>query len=264
MRTNVTVGQYYPADSIVHKLDPRLKIAGTFAFMTALFAFGSPFTYLCSFIFLCFLVILSKVPVKALLGGLKSIFALLAFTLIINMFMSRGEDIFFRLGFLKLTYTGLSLAGKMAVRLIMLVLAGSVLTLSTSPIELTDAIEYLLAPLKKIGVPSHEIAMMTSVALRFIPTLTEEMEKIIKAQKARGANFETGSLINRAKGLIPILIPLLLSSIKRAEDLANAMEARCYRGGEGRSKYKIMKFKTADRIGAVLLVIFLCVVAFFF
>jgi len=243
---NITIGQYYPADSPVHRLDPRLKLVSALAYIILLFfvinLWGFAFTAVCIFA----VIKISRVPPLYLLRGLRGILFILIFTAALNIFFTPGETALFQFHAFKITLEGLTLAFKMAVRLCLLIIGSSVLTLTTSPIELTDAIEYLLKPLKRIGVPAHEIAMMMTIALRFIPTLMEEMEKIMKAQSARGADFDTGGVIKRARGLIPLLAPLFISSFRRADELAMAMEARCYRGDINRTRMKVLKLTRSD------------------
>lgn len=258
MNTNITIGQYYPIDSKIHRLDARIKLFGIMLYITSLFFVTNFFGYVVSFLFLCVVIFMSKVPVKYMLKGLKSIIFIITFTLILNIFLTPGENVIFSFSIFKVTSEGLALGLKMAVRLILLVVGSSILTLTTSPIELTDAIEFTLKPFKKIGVPSHEIAMMMTITLRFIPTLIEEMDKIIKAQTARGADFDTGGLLQKAKSLIPVLVPLFLSSFRRAEDLAMAMEARCYRGDINRTRMKVMKVTKIDyyALGYLMMFVF--------
>ncbi len=243
---NITIGQYYPINSHIHRLDARVKLTLTTIYIAALFISTSFLGYIFIINCLCIVIRLSKVPLKYILKGLKGIIAIIIFTSLINMFFTPGEHVLFETASLKLTEEGLIHAIKISLRLVLLIMGSSILTLTTSPLELTDALEFLLKPFKKIGVPSHEIAMMLTIALRFIPTLFEEANKIMEAQMARGANFDTGGLIEKAKSLIPILVPLFISSIRRAEELAVAMEARCYRGDIGRTKMKQLKLKTAD------------------
>ena len=246
MLTNITIGQYYPAQSIVHSLDPRFKLVSALAYMILLFFvqnfWGFIFTAACLFI----IIKISRVPPIFLLRGLRGIIFILLFTAVLNVFFTAGDTELFKLFFLRVTLEGLVLAGNMAFRLILLIVGSSLLTLTTSPIELTDAIEYLMKPLKRIGVPAHEIAMMMTLALRSIPTLMEEMEKIMKAQSARGADFDTGGVIKRAHSLIPLLVPLFISSFRRADELAIAMEARCYRGDVNRTRMKALKLTRLD------------------
>ena len=246
MIRDITIGQYYPADSPIHKMDARLKLAITFIFIVSLFIVNSFVGY--GFVLVCLGLVIkaSKVPLKFMLKGLKSIMIIILFTVFINLFLTKGETVLLHVGFITVTLEGVLLAAKMCIRLVMLIIGSSVLTLTTTPIQLTDAIEYILKPFKKIGVPAHEIAMMMTIALRFIPTLLDETDKIIKAQQARGADFDTGNLVQKAKALIPILVPLFISAFRRAEELALAMEARCYRGDENRTRMNVMKMKSSD------------------
>ncbi|ESE31312.1 cobalt transport protein [Eubacterium brachy ATCC 33089] len=257
MIRDITLGQYYQAESIIHRLDPRVKMIGTLIYIITLFIFntflGFAFAALCLF----GIVRTSKVPFKFIVKGLKPIFFIIIFTFVLNMFMIRGE-VLVKFWIFEITKEGLREAMIMAIRLILLILGSSMLTLATKPINLTDGIERLLSPFKKIGFPAHEIAMMTTIALRFIPTLLEETDKIMKAQQARGADFETGNILHRAKQMIPILVPLFISAFRIAQDMAMAMEARCYRGGENRTRMKEMKYEKRDGIAAVAIVLFLC------
>lgn len=243
---DITIGQYYPTDSILHKLDPRVKLIGTFLFLVSLFVGEGIAAYAIATVFLAAVIKLSKIPFKMILKGLKAILIILLITVSFNLFLTEGEPIF-QLGFLKLTKEGISVAFFMALRLIYLVLGASLMTLTTTPNDLTDGLESVLGPLNKIKVPVHEISMMMSIALRFIPILMEETDRIMKAQKARGADFESGNLIQKVKAMVPLLVPLFISAFRRANDLAMAMEARCYRGGEGRTKMKPLHYEKADR-----------------
>ena len=256
MIRDITIGQYYPAESPIHRMDARLKLAITFIFIVSLFVVNSFVGY--GFVLVCLALVIkaSKVPVKFMLRGLKSIMIIILFTAFINLFLTRGEHVLLHVGFVTVTMEGLLLAIKMCIRLVMLIVGSSILTLTTTPIQLTDAIEYILKPFKKIGVPAHEIAMMMTIALRFIPTLLDETDKIIKAQQARGADFDTGNLIQKAKALIPILVPLFVSAFRRAEELAMAMEARCYHGDEHRTRMNVMKMKSGDYRAAGLTAVY--------
>ncbi len=258
MFKDITIGQYYPTGSCIHKLDPRTKIIITFALIIGLFIINTfiPYVYIVAFIL--GVVYISKVPLGYILKGLKPLRILIIFTFLINVFMSQG-DIIWSIGPLNATREGIYRAFFMAIRLILLVIGTSILTLTTSPISLTDGIEQLLNPLRKIGVPAHELAMMMTIALRFIPTLLEETDKIMKAQMARGADFESGNIISRAKGLVPLLVPLFISAFRRADELAMAMEARCYRGGENRTKMKELRMEGGDMV-ALIVTAFLLVV----
>ena len=253
---DITIGQYYPADSVLHRLDPRVKLIGTFAFLFSLFAGKGIISYIIATIFLGSMIKLSKVPFKMIIKGLKAIIIILLITVSFNLFLTQGEVIF-QLGFLKVTKEGISVAVFMGLRLIYLVMGASIMTLTTTPNDLTDGLESVLGPLKKIKIPVHEIAMMMSIALRFIPILMEETDRIMKAQKARGADFESGNLIEKAKAMVPLLVPLFISAFRRANDLAMAMEARCYRGGEGRTKLKPLRYEAADRKAYAILVLYL-------
>lgn len=246
MIRDITIGQYYPAQSSIHSMDARLKLAVTFVFIISLFIVNSFVGY--AFVVACMGLVIkaSEVPLKFMLKGLKSIMIIILFTVFINLFLTRGETVLLHVGFIMVTLEGVLLAAKMCIRLVLLIVGSSVLTLTTTPIQLTDAIEYILKPFKKIGVPAHEIAMMMTIALRFIPTLLDETDKIMKAQQARGADFDTGNLMQKAKALIPILVPLFISAFRRAEELAMAMEARCYHGDEHRTRMNVMKMKSSD------------------
>lgn len=255
---DITIGQYYPADSLLHKLDPRVKLVGTFVFLISLFAGKGLVAYGIATVCLAIVIKMSKVPFQMILKSLKAIIIILLLTVSFNLFLTSGEVIF-QLGFLKVTKEGLSVAFFMALRLIYLVVGASLMTLITTPNDLTDGLESIMGPLRKIKVPVHEIAMMMSIALRFIPILMEETDRIMKAQKARGADFETGSLIKKAKAMIPILVPLFISAFRRANDLAMAMEARCYRGGDGRTKMKPLRYERRDHIAYGILIVYLVV-----
>ena len=256
MLRDITLGQYYPGNSVIHRLDPRVKIIGTMVFIIALFVVHTFVGFAISFAALATVIAISKVPVKFILRGLKPIFFIIILTFVLNMFMYDGE-VLVKIGFLQITREGLYTAFFMATRLILLIIGSSLLTLATRPISLTDGIESLLKPLRKIGVPAHELAMMMTIALRFIPTLLEETDKIMKAQQARGADFETGNIFKRAKHLIPILIPLFISAFRIAQDMAMAMEARCYRGGDNRTRMNGMKYGKIDGIACVILILFM-------
>lgn len=245
MIRDITIGQYYPADSVVHRLDPRVKLMGTMVFLISLFLFDSFAGYIVATLFLGCAIWLSKVPLKFMLKGLKAIFMLLAISVIFNLFLTDGVVVV-QIWKIKITQEGIRMAVFMAIRLVYLILGSSLMTLTTTPNDLTDGMEKALSPLRKLRVPVHEISMMMSIALRFIPILLEETDKIMKAQQARGADFESGNLIQRAKSMIPILVPLFISAFRRANDLAMAMEARCYRGGEGRTKMKPLCYQKRD------------------
>ena len=256
MIRDITLGQYYASDSMIHRLDPRVKIIATLLFIIELFIVNHFIGFAVCAAGLGLVVKLSKVPLSFILRGLKTILLIIIFTFCLNIFMIDGR-IIFQLGFLKVTVEGLLTAVFMGIRLILLIIGSSLLTLTTKPISLTDGIERLLGPLARIGVPTHEIAMMMSIALRFIPTLLEETDKIMKAQQARGADFESGNILERAKSLIPILVPLFVSAFRIAQDLAMAMEARCYRGGKGRTRMHEMRFRKNDLLTMAALILFL-------
>ena len=260
MIRDITLGQYYPADSVLHKLDPRVKLSATLAFIAALFlAKGWP-GYLAATVFLVMVIKLSKVPFSFMVRGLKAIVMILMITVVFNLFLTPGERVLVQVWKLKITDVGLRTAIFMAVRLIYLIVGSSVMTLTTTPNDLTDGLERLMGPLKKLRVPVHEIAMMMSIALRFIPILLEETDKIMKAQIARGADFEHGNLIQKAKNLVPLLVPLFISAFRRANDLAMAMEARCYHGGEGRTKMKPLVYAKRDYAAYGAVVLFLAII----
>ncbi|HEY5575298.1 MAG TPA: energy-coupling factor transporter transmembrane component T [Clostridiaceae bacterium] len=250
MLKDITIGQYIPGDSFVHKLDPRVKILISFAFIVDLFIVNSFKGYIFIVLYTFLSIFISKIHLRYIYKGLKPIFVLILVTALLNLFMTGGTNIIFRWQFLTVYKEGLVLAAFMVLRLVFLIIGTSLLTLTTSPIELTDGIEKLLNPFKRFGVPAHELAMMMTIALRFIPTLMDETDKIMKAQTARGADFESGNLVKRAKNLIPILVPLFISSFRRADELAMAMESRCYRGGEGRTRMKILKLTGRDYTAA--------------
>ena len=258
MIRDITIGQYYPADSVIHKLDPRVKLAGTLVFIISLFAFQSVAGYIVATIFLAAVIRTSKVPFGFMTKGLKSIIMLLMITVVFNLFLIPGTPIV-QLWKLTITREGLVTAASMAVRLIYLIIGSSVMTLTTTPNNLTDGLEKALRPLNKIHVPVHEISMMMSIALRFIPILLEETDKIMKAQTARGADFESGGLIQKAKNMVPLLVPLFISAFRRANDLAMAMEARGYHGGEGRTKMRPLVYQKRDKIAYLMLLGYLVV-----
>ncbi len=263
MLRDITIGQYYSVTSVIHKMDPRFKIVASMLYLVSLFLINQIYAYIAVILFICLVVKSSKVPVNFILKGLKPVFMLIIFAFLINIFLTTGTgEPLINFGFLKIYAEGIERAFFMAIRLVLLIVGTSLLTLTTSPIELTDGIEYLLKPFKRIGLPAHELAMMMTIALRFIPTLLEETDKIMKAQMARGADFESGNLMTRAKALIPLLVPLFISAFRRADELAMAMEARCYRGGEGRTRLKILRYTRLDLFGCFVMLIYLatCVV----
>ena len=256
MIRDITIGQYYPADSLLHRLDPRVKLVGTLVFIISLFIADSWLTYVLAAAFLALMIRLSNVPVSFMVRGLKAVMILLLISVGFNIFLTDGEHVLLEFWKIKITWEGLRQAFFMALRLIFLIMGSSLMTLTTTPNQLTDGLETGLGFLKKIHVPIHEIAMMMSIALRFIPILIEETDKIMKAQMARGADFESGGLIEKAKALIPILVPLFISSFRRATDLAMAMEARCYHGGD-RTKMKPLKYERRDYTTYLVFVVYL-------
>lgn len=259
MIKDITLGQYYQTDSVIHRLDPRVKLVATFGFIISLFVADNLAGYVVAALFLVLVIRLSIVPVKFMVRGMKAIVFLLVFAAVFNLFLTPGEVLvsFWKL---KITKEGVKIASLMAARLCFLIMGSSVMTLTTTPNQLTDALEKLLGPLKRIRVPVHEIAMMMSIALRFIPILLEETDKIMKAQIARGADFESGNLIKKAKSLVPLLVPLFISAFRRANDLAMAMEARCYRGGDGRTKMKPLVYRKRDYAAYGVLLVYLALI----
>ena len=256
MIRDITIGQYYQTDSVIHRLDPRVKLIATIIFIISLFCVDNVWGYLIAALFLAGSIKLSNVPFKFMIRGMRAMMFLLVLTVAVNLFLTPGEPLV-QIWKLKITKEGLALAVTMAVRLSFLIIGSSVMTLTTTPNNLTDGMESLMKPLEKLKVPVHEIAMMMSIALRFIPILLEETDKIMKAQIARGADFESGNVLKKAKAMVPLLVPLFISAFRRANDLAMAMEARCYRGGEHRTKMKPLVYKKQDYIAyAVLLVYF--------
>ena len=260
MIRDITIGQYYPSNSKIHKLDPRVKIICTLLYLISLFMFKSVLGYALCTLFLAVVIRISKVPFKFITKGLKPIFMLLMITVVFNLFLTSSGELLLSFWIFKVTDEGLRTAVYMALRLIYLIVGSSLMTLTTTPNELTDGIEKLLKPLNALKVPVHEIAMMMSIALRFIPILLEETDKIMKAQIARGADLESGNIIQKAKAMVPILVPLFVSAFRRANDLAMAMEARCYRGGEGRTKMKPLIYKKQDYVAYILMIIYVIAV----
>ena len=249
MFKDITIGQYIAGKSVIHKMDARLKLILTFLYIIVLFIITKPSSYLLITLATVFVVLISKIPLKYFLKGLRPMLVIIMFTVIFNLFFTPGEalwqlDVFGKT--IKITLEGIKMGVTILLRLTLLICGTSILTLTTSPIMLTDAIEKVLSPLKVIKVPSHEIAMMMSIAIRFIPTIAEEADKIIKAQKARGADFESSNIIVRAKAMIPLLVPLFVSAFRRADELATAMDSRCYNGGNGRTRMKMMKMEKSD------------------
>ncbi len=256
MLRDITLGQYYQTESVIHRLDPRVKLIATIVFILSLFLVDNFWGYCIAGLFLAGMIRLSHVPFRFMVKGMKAILFLLIFTVIFNLFLTPGEAL---VSVWKLTITreGLVVAIKMAIRLSFLIIGSSVMTLTTTPNNLTDGMESLMRPLRRLHVPVHEIAMMMSIALRFIPILLEETDKIMKAQMARGADFDSGNLIQKAKSLVPLLVPLFISAFRRANDLAMAMEARCYRGGDGRTKMKPLIYQIRDALAYAVLVLYL-------
>lgn len=256
MLRDITLGQYYQTDSVIHRLDPRVKLAGTVFFIISLFCFDKGWGYIVAAMFLFIVIKLSKVPFKFMIKGMRSILFLLLITVVFNLFLTPGEVVF-TLWKLKITKEGIKVAVFMVIRLAMLLIGSSIMTLTTTPNNLTDGMEKAMSPLKLLRLPVHEIAMMMSIALRFIPILMEETDKIMKAQLARGADFESGNIFKKAKAMVPLLVPLFISAFRRANDLAMAMEARCYRGGNGRTKMKPLVYKKRDAIAYLVLITYL-------
>ena len=246
MLKDITLGQYYPVKSPVHNLDPRIKIILTIAFIVAVFLGTSLWAFIPVAAYIILAAVLAHLPLKLLLKGIKPLRIILIFTFLLNLFFNAGETVLLEVWKIRITLEGLLTAIRFSMRLVFLVSGASLLTLTTPPVVLTDGMERLLSPLRKIGFPAHELAMMMSIALRFIPVLLEEADKIMKAQMARGADFESGNLIQRAKSMVPLLVPLFVSAFRRAGDLAMAMEARCYHGGEGRTRLRVLKLTMND------------------
>jgi energy-coupling factor transport system permease protein len=248
---DITLGQYFPGNSVVHRLDPRTKLVAVMLYIVALFLCKFFVTYAIMFGVLCLCIKLSTVPVQSIVRGMKPVLLIVIITAFLNLFYTPGTHVLVKIWILTITLEGVFAAIFMVVRIMMLIAGTFLLTYTTSPILLTDGLEALLNPLKKIKVPVHELAMMMSIALRFIPTLIEETDKIMSAQRARGADFESGGLVQRAKALIPLLVPLFISSFRRADELAVAMECRCYHGGEGRTRLRQLKYQGIDRVALV-------------
>lgn len=255
MIRDITIGQYYRTDSVLHRLDPRVKLVATLLFIISVFACSGVVGTLAAAVFLVMVIVLSKVPLSFMMKGLKPVFFFICFTLLLNLFMVKGETAL-QIWKLTITWEGIRSAAQVGVRLVMLILGSCVMTLTTTPNQLTDGIESLLGPLKHVKVPVHEVAMMMSIALRFIPILLEETDKIMKAQSARCADFENGNMLRRARNMIPVLVPLLMSAFRRANDLAMAMEARCYHGGDGRTKMKPLHYRGTDAAAYIVLVLY--------
>ena len=257
MLKDITLGQYFPGNSPVHLLDPRTKLIMLVVYIVALFTAAWWASYALMFLFLITVIAVSRIPLKSIVKGLKPLLFILVFTGILNVFFTPGDNVIVSFWGIKITWDGLERAALMMLRILMLITGTFLLTYTTSPIALTDGLESLLGPLKKLHLPVHELSMMMCIAMRFIPTLIEETDKIMSAQKARGADFETGKLLDRVKALVPILVPLFISAFRRADELATAMECRCYQGGDGRTKMKLLRYKLRDfkafGIGIVLL-----------
>lgn len=257
MIRDITLGQYYPSKSIIHKLDPRVKLVGTLLYIISLFLINNIVGYLLATMFLACIIKVSEVPFKYMVKGLKSVFIIIMITVICNLFFYGGDTIVVQFGVIKITMEGIRVAVLMTIRFVYLIIGSSVMTLTTTPNQLTDGLEKGLNPLSKLHFPVHELAMMMSIALRFIPILIEETDKIMKAQMARGADFETGGLVKRAKAMLPLFVPLFVSAFRRANELAMAMEARCYHGGEGRTKMKPLAYVRRDANAYIILVLYL-------
>lgn len=260
MLKDITLGQYYPGSSFLHKLDPRTKILATMAFIIAVFLATNPLSYGVLIGFVFFVILLSKLPVFLVIKSIKPLWIIILLTMVIHMLTGEGTVIW-EYKTMSITKEGLAMGIKMSLRLILLLMISSVLTFTTSPIILTDGIEALLKPFKRFGMPAHELAMMMTIALRFIPTLLEETERIMKAQEARGADFSSGNIMQRAKNMLPILIPLFISAFRRADELAIAMEARCYRGGEGRTRMHELLYAYRDGFAAIGIIALILVMA---
>ena len=254
MLQDITLGQFFPGDSIIHRLDPRVKICLLLALMILIFAIDSAIAYLALTLLIIFLTIISQIPPITVLKSLKPLMWIILFTFLIHLISHDGE-ILYETRLFKITDEGIFKGIIISLRLILLIVLSSLLTFTTSPLKLTDAMEKLLSPLSRFGVPAHELAMMMTIALRFIPTLLEETDKIIKAQSARGVDFESGNILKRVKSLIPILVPLFMSAFRRADELAMAMESRCYRGGEGRTHMKKLQIQSIDYTAIIIVLI---------
>ena len=259
MLKDITLGQYFPGNSIVHRLDPRTKLLALVGYIVALFMAKSWVSYGVCLVFLAVTIGISTIPMKSIVKGMKPLVMILIFTGVLNLLFTGGEDVLVQLGVITITTDGIVRAVLMVVRILMLITGTFLLTYTTSPIALTDGLESLLGPLKIIRVPVHELSMMMCIALRFIPTLIEETDKIMSAQKARGADFETGSLLRRVKALVPILVPLFISAFRRADELATAMECRLYQGGTGRTRLNVLKLTKNDYVFMVFCIIYFVV-----
>lgn len=259
MIRDITIGQYYPSKSRIHALDARVKLIGTFLYLISLFLFENFSGFIFVFAFLIMNIFLSKVPVKFIFRGLRSVFVILLFTATLHLFWTPGKAVA-EMGPVSITDAGIRYAVFMALRLFLLVIGSSLMTLTTTPNQLAAAFENVLKPLERFKVPVQDIAVMMSIALRFIPILLEELDKIMKAQMARGADFESGNLFQRAKSMIPIIVPLFISAIRRSEELALAMEVRCYNNGKGKTKMNPLRYKKADWIGYGIIFVYLIAV----
>ena len=263
MLRDITIGQHFPGHSFIHKMDPRMKIIASVLYIVILFVASRPLGLLLGILMVVMMYMISKISAKMVAKSLKPVVPIIIFTAVLNLFFMTGpSEPLVSFGFIHIYPEGVAMAVMMAVRIMCLIAGTSLLTYTTSPIELTDAIEVLMGPLKKVKVPVHEIAMMMSIALRFIPILTEELEKIMKAQTARGIDFESGGLLKRVKSMVPIIVPLFVAAIRRANDLAMAMESRCYHGGVGRTKLKPLKYEKRDKIAYIVLLVFLAVMIY--
>ena len=262
MMKDITIGQFFPGNSVIHKLDPRFKIMFTLFYIVAVFLANSLWAYLMVALFVFGSIFLSGIPVKHTLRGLKSVLIIIAFTALFNLFLTEGQPLF-SIGPVTATKEGLRLTLLMIGRVFFLIIGTTLLTFTTSPIMLTDGIESLLKPFSKIGLPAHELAMMMTIALRFIPTLIEETDKIMKAQTARGADFESGNLLQRAKNFVPLLVPLFISAFRRADELAMAMECRCYHGGQNRTRMRVLKAGLRDGLATVVVLVFCGLIVLF-
>lgn len=257
MLKDITLGQYFPGNSVVHKMDPRTKLLFLVVYIVALFLASGWISYGVMFLFLAMTIAISRIPLKSIVSGMKPLVLILVFTGVLNLFFTGGDKVLLHWWVITVTMEGVVRAVFMVLRILMLITCTFLLTYTTSPIALTDGLESLLSPLKKLRLPVHELSMMMCIALRFIPTLIEETDKIMSAQKARGADFESGNLLQRVKALVPILVPLFISSFRRADELATAMECRCYHGGDGRTKMKLLRFKRRDYLAFLVAVMLL-------
>lgn len=255
---DITIGQYYPGNSVIHRLDPRTKILCTLIFISAVFLAKTYLAYAVIAAFVAFILAIARLPIKLIFKSVKPLWMIIVLTMMVHFFTGKGE-VLWSWWILSVTDEGLNMGIMMSLRLVFLIMVSSLLTFTTSPIVLTDGIENLLRPFKKIGVPAHELAMMMTIALRFIPTLLEETDKIMKAQTSRGADFASGNIVKKAKNLVPLLVPLFISAFRRADDLATAMEARCYRGGEGRTRMYVLNFACIDKIAFLVVLSFVLV-----